>query len=122
MLFDDDDLLNSDDATTIVTVINVAPTIEIVSFLDSSYSEGEVATIAGVIADVGTLDTHTASVNWGDGTSSLATMDPDSRTFSASHVYLDDNPTGTPADVYTAIVTVMDDDGGEGSGQRFRDH
>lgn len=30
--------------------------------------EGETVTIAAVFTDVGTLDTHTASIDWGDGT------------------------------------------------------
>src|SRR5262249_44301025 len=36
--------------------------------------------------------------------------------FSASHQYRDDNPTGTPSDVYTITVTVTDDDTGVGAG------
>ena len=32
--------------------------------------------------------------------------------FSASHQYLDDNPSGTPADQYTVQTTVVDKDGG----------
>src|SRR5262249_54462540 len=32
--------------------------------------------------------------------------------FSASHQYLDDTPSGTPADTYQLSVTITDDDGG----------
>src|SRR5262249_13359188 len=37
--------------------------------------------------------------------------------FSASHQYLDDNPTGTPSDVYLVGVTITDKDNGIGTGQ-----
>src|SRR5262249_23555502 len=36
-------------------------------------------------------------------------------TFTASHQYLDDNPTGTASDSYVISVTVTDDDAGSGS-------
>jgi PKD repeat protein len=32
-----------------------------------------------------------------------------------SHVYLDDDPTGTPSDNYTVILSIVDDDTGAGS-------
>jgi hypothetical protein len=39
-------------------------------------------------------------------------VDQTTRTFTASHTYADDDPTGTPADPYTLTATVTDDDGG----------
>jgi hypothetical protein len=41
--------------------------------------------------------------------------DPATRLFSVDHVYLDDNPSGTPSDDYTITVTVTDDDTGVGT-------
>src|SRR5207248_101590 len=41
------------------------------------------------------------------------------KTFSLSHTYLDDNPTGTPADDFTITVTVTDDDTGSATGTRI---
>ncbi|MCH8830537.1 MAG: hypothetical protein IID45_13255, partial [Planctomycetes bacterium] len=64
---------------------------------------------------VGTLDTHTVLIDWGTGeTSSVAvvTQGAGSGTFTATHQYLDDNPTATASDVYSITATVTDDDGG----------
>jgi hypothetical protein len=36
--------------------------------------------------------------------------------FSRSHTYADDNPTGTPSDTYQIALTIEDDDGGKGTG------
>src|SRR5207249_391862 len=36
--------------------------------------------------------------------------------FTASHQYLDDNPTGSPSDLYAVTVKVTDDDSGIGTG------
>ena len=75
---------------------------------------GEV-TVSGLIEDPGSLDTHTVELTWGDGTTETLVIDPATRTFSATHQYLDDDPTGTPADDYTITATVTDDDGGVGT-------
>jgi Ca2+-binding RTX toxin-like protein len=62
---------------------------------------------------VGSLDTHTVVIDWGDGNSTrLAQAELVERTFIASHRYLDDDPTGTPWDDYDITVTVTDDDTG----------
>ena len=111
----DDDLGVGND-TVLVTVNNVAPTL--VAGPDQSVNEGGVVTLApATFNDLGTLDTHTATVNWGDGTLTEAgvvdetpfgppgsTAGADGTT-SGSHVYADDG-------VYTVTVTVTDDDGG----------
>src|SRR5262249_15353019 len=74
-------------------------------------------TLTGTFTDPGTLDTHTVVINWGpgEGTTTL-TLAAGVFTFTASHQYLDDNPTGTASDVYAVAVTVTDDDSGSGSG------
>ncbi len=87
----------TDTASTTVTVSNVAPTVNAGS--DQTVNEGELVTINPTFADVGSADTHTTLVNWGDGTT------PDSST---THIYADNG-------VYTVTVTVTDDDGGVGS-------
>ena len=76
--------------------------------------ENGIVSISGKITDVGTLDTHVAH-RVGDGKTDLVAVDPKSRTYAASHRYLDDNPTGTPSDLATITVTAIDDDTGEGS-------
>ncbi|VTR94201.1 cadherin-related protein : Uncharacterized protein OS=Cylindrospermopsis raciborskii CS-505 GN=CRC_01020 PE=3 SV=1: MAM: Lectin_C: Lectin_C: PKD [Gemmata massiliana] len=97
-----------------ITVTNAAPTATDVS-VTPVVNEGGTATVTGRITDPGAADTHTVTVSWGDGTSSTAVVNAD-RTFTATHVYTDDNPTGTPADVYQVGVSVRDDDGGVSGG------
>ena len=100
----------TDQAKIDITVNNIDPVI--VSVNAPLINEDGTATVTGSFTDVSTLDTHTAVIDWGDGTTSNATIDPVSRTFSADHQYLDDNPTGTGSDVYTIGVTLTDDDTG----------
>ena len=62
-------------------------------------------TVSGSFSDVGSADTHTATINWGDGSAvEAATLDSVLNTISGSHVYADNG-------AYTVTVTVSDDDG-----------
>ncbi|MCR9200559.1 MAG: PKD domain-containing protein [Planctomycetaceae bacterium] len=111
-----------------VTVNNVAPTVD-VSLADTTISEGDLATLNGLITDPGTLDEFTLDVDWGSaGTSTFALgssaltaatdgidWDPVTREFSVSRLFADDDPTGTPADDFSIAVTVTDDDTGSGT-------
>ena len=105
-LTDDDGGLATDSATT--TISNVAPVIETLD-VTPSVEENGVVTLTGTYSDVGTLDTHTLTINWGDG-SAATTVDVTNGEFSFTHQYLDDDPTGTAADNYTITVTLTDDD------------
>ena len=63
-------------------------------------------------ADLG--DVHTVEIDWGDGTPlQTLTVASGARTLSATHPYLDDNPTATTSDSYTVNVRVLDDAGDE---------
>ncbi len=97
-------------STVDVIVRNVDPvlTLDPVETID----ENGTATVSGSVTDVGTLDTHTVGINWGDGMTSVVVVDPETRKFTAGHRYLDDEPTGTASDTYTIEVTLVDDDGG----------
>ena len=57
-------------------------------------------------SDAGANDTHTAQIDWGDGTAIMA-GDVGTGTVSGSHAY------GAPG-TYTVTVTVTDDDTGAG--------
>lgn len=110
-----------------VTVNNVAPEVD-VALTESTIDEGETATLSGVIVDPGTQDEFTLDVQWGSagsstfalGSSALTTAadgiewDPVTREFSLSRLFADDDPAGTPADDVNIVVTVTDDDTGEG--------
>ena len=98
-----------------VTVSNVAPTVTDVSITPAAVVEGATTTftITGKCSDPG-ADTWIAILVWGDG-SALENLGPvacDASTFtkSASHNYVDDNPTGTASDAYLINLIVTDDD------------
>ena len=90
-----DDDTGTDTATTAVTVNNVDPVIADVTVDPAAIDENGTVTLSGNFTDVGTPDTHTVMVDWGDGTeptSATVTQEAGSGTFSASHQYLDDDP------------------------------
>ncbi|NQW18354.1 MAG: CSLREA domain-containing protein, partial [Chloroflexi bacterium] len=103
-----------------VSVFNVAPTVNAGS--DQSSDEGSVISLApSTFNDLGTADTHTATINWGDGsavTTGIMTETPfvppgsiigADGMVSGSHVYADNG-------AYTVTVTVTDDEGAATSG------
>jgi len=96
------------DAAT-VTVNNVAPVITVVG---DTINENGTATVSGTITDPSSLDTFTVVIDWGEGSPQTYTYPAGTTTYSETHQYLDDNPTGTPSDIYTVTVTVTDDDMG----------
>jgi Ca2+-binding RTX toxin-like protein len=97
----------------------VAPTVEAGS--DQTVDEGlEVSLDPATFKDLGTLDTHTATIDWGDGMAPEAGVVTESSfgppgftdgadgTVSGSHVYGDNG-------LYTVMVTVTDDEGASAS-------
>ena len=99
-----------------VMVINVDPTVD--AGANQTVNEGDLVSLdPSTFNDLGTLDEHTATINWGDGTPVEAgTVDespfgPPGSTagadgeVSGSHAYGDDG-------AYTVTVTVIDDNGG----------
>jgi PKD repeat protein len=90
-----------------VTVHNVPPTVTAVA--DQSIDISEMwSGILATFTDPGVLDTHTAQVDWGDGTVAGGVVDQDAGTVSGSHAY-------TAVGVYTVTVTVTDNDGDAGN-------
>ena len=108
-----DDDTGSSSSSTSVTVTNAAPVLSKLtnSSPDSSHAFMgiDVVTISAAFSDVGTLDTHTAVINWGDGetTSGICTETIGKGTGSVSglHFY-------TTGGIFTITVTLTDDDGG----------
>lgn len=89
---------------------NSAPTVG--GVLDQTTDEGATTTLAATFSDADTEDTHTASIDWGDGTPPEAgtvskLVVP--WTVSATHAYADDGD-------YTVTVSVSDGRGGVGQG------
>ncbi len=94
---DDEGAVGSD--TLVVTVRNVAPTVDVGP--DQTADAGEVVYFSGVFTDPGTLDAHTIAWDFGDEATVSGTLTP-------MHTYAN---SGT----YTVTLTVTDDDGGVGS-------
>ena len=99
-------------ASASVTIENLDPMITGLVVSPSEVGENDVVTVTGSFADEGTRDTSTLMIDWGDGTTSAGIVDQVNKTFSASHRYLEDNPTVTPTDDYVISATLTDDDGG----------
>jgi Ca2+-binding RTX toxin-like protein len=105
-----DDDSGSDSATGNVTVNNLAPVItNLVSSAPDIGDAGELGlvSITGTFSDIGTLDSHLATIDWGDGTTSQAviTESNGSGSLSGSHEY-------TGGGMYEVKVRLSDDDAG----------
>ncbi len=95
----------SSDSLT-VTVNNAAPTVGAISAPVAPVAVGTSITASASFTDPGTADTHTGTIEWGDGSTSASTVS--SGSVSGSHTY-------TAAGVYTLKLTVADDDGASDS-------
>jgi parallel beta-helix repeat protein len=101
----DDDGLTSVD-TTEVTVNNVPPAVEAGPNITAECCVDEISLNAS-FTDPSSLDTHTATIDWGDGTNETGTVNEIEGTVSGSHTY-------TGCGTFTLTLTVTDDDGGIG--------
>jgi hypothetical protein len=103
-----------------IKVVNVNPTAGTPQLSAASVWEGEVVTVTGSFSDPGWVgyDTHTVLVTWNDGSQpTAAVVNQQSRTYTAQHMYLDDNPTATTQDTVGILVQITDDDGGKAQTQ-----
>jgi RHS repeat-associated protein len=95
----------------VVTVDNARPTVRVAA--DPAYAGGA-ALVTATFTDPGVLDSHTATVSWGDGsepeTVPISAQGTGWGTVFASHVY---RSPGAPS----VTVTVTDDDGGSATGR-----
>jgi hypothetical protein len=94
-----------------LVVANVSPSVGplVPSTADASLV-GTTVGISAPLSDPSPLDTHTATIDWGDGTNGPAAVleSLGSGSVSGSHVY-------ATAGIYTVTVAVTDDDGGTGT-------
>jgi PKD domain len=109
-------LVNNDqDTGTTVRILDVEVpsdnhTPELASIPNQSAAEGSELTVTGAFSDPDSGDAHTATVAWGDGTTSDAAVVPHTGggNISATHTYADDG-------VYAANMTVRDSKGATSS-------
>jgi len=105
--------------SVMVMVDNVAPTITAVNLSDVMLDEGQSLTVSGTFTDPALgvpTETFTVMIDWGNGSTSMATVDSTLGTYTATYLYADDHPvTGTVQDTFSITVTVTDDDGGSSS-------
>lgn len=92
-------------AQATISVVNVAPTIQSLTVPTNPVSVNTSVTASARFADPGTQDTHTATWDWGDGTTSSGSVTESggSGSVTGSHTY-------TAAGSYTVKLTVKDDD------------
>lgn len=94
-------------STATLTVANVAPVVSITSPTDmSQVMTGANVAVAASLSDAGANDTHTCTIDWGDGSTTQGTVT--NGVCSGSHAYA---TYGT----YDVTVTATDDDNGKGS-------
>ncbi len=93
-------------AITVVASSNVAPVVTAVS-IPAGVPEGASVSLSATFTDQNAGDTHTATIDWGDGSVQAGTVNEGNKTVSGSHAYADN---GT----YTVVVTVNDNRGGMG--------
>jgi PKD repeat protein len=90
-----------------VTITNVNPIIPILN--DQTIDEGQNFNFSTTFTDGGTLDTHIATINWGDGSPVVDAVISESNgsgTISGSHIYADNG-------IYTVLITLTDKDDGQ---------
>jgi len=106
-VFNEDVEYGSDTAN--VTVNNVPPSLESMSVSPADpLPPGVPLELTGMFLDPGILDTHTATIKWGDGQTTLINVPFGTYIVTGDHTY-------TSAGVYLITLTVTDDDGGSDS-------
>src|SRR5207253_2261770 len=85
------------------TVLNAAPSMSSFALSSATVDTGHDVTATGAFTDAGAADTHSVTVDWGDGSTpdSAADLSAGVTTFGATHVFAD---TGT----YSVVVTLSD--------------
>jgi hypothetical protein len=114
-----DGALDSNTATVYISVtpVNDPPANVSANATPTTINENGSVTVSGAFTDPDVGDTHSVVIRWGDGSADTTLMlAAGVFSYSATHQYLDDSPTGTASDVNGITVTVTDQAGVSGSG------
>lgn len=87
------------------TILNSAPSFESFGLSATNPETGQAVTATGVFKDAGSTDTHTVTLDWGDGTLPTVTS------LGAALSFTTDGHAYTTADVFTVTATIADDAG-----------
>lgn len=90
---------------TQIVIGNADPTSDGLVLPTGDIPVGATVVADASFADPGAIDTHTATLSWGDTTSSSGTVDQLLDTVTAGHAY-------AVGGIYTVTLTLTDDDGG----------
>ena len=93
----------TDTQVTTAIITNVAPALGAITASISLFPLGTSASVTAPLSDPGSADTHSAVIDWGDGSSS--TVGSAAGSVSGTHVYTD-------AGVYALRITATDNNGG----------
>ncbi|MGQ3360769.1 MAG: hypothetical protein ACT6XY_17285 [Phreatobacter sp.] len=94
--------------STSVTVTNGAPGLEDVALVATAQA-GDTITLSGRVTDAGLSDRHLLSIDWGDGTTSVRSIDPGQRQFSIDKAY-DKASSALGLAAYAVRISVVDTD------------
>jgi len=83
--------------------------------LTPAVDEGGSVTLTGDVSDADAGASLAVTINWGDGTSTSLPNLASGSSINSSHLYADDNPTGTSSDAYSVNVGLSDGQGGSDS-------
>jgi hypothetical protein len=96
-------------ATQSLSVLDAPITLGTFNVAPSPVNIMSSVTASGSVTNLETAENTTTTITWGDGTSSVVTVNPDG-TFSATHVYQQLTPVGQPSQDETVQATVTEDD------------
>ncbi len=105
-----EDVIYHDADDSSVGFVAIAATVGNVRVTTGAVLEGGQITVAGDITSPGTGSSFDLQITWGDGTTTIETVTASmisSGSFAFSHTVVDDNPTGSPIDVYFVSVKVV---------------
>jgi len=103
---DDDGGVGSDQLW--VTVKDDKPILESLMVMPAVINEGQTITLTANILDDTPDVTYTLEINWGDGDGDTFAIPAGSTTVEVSHLYSDDDPSGTAADDFTIKLSIKD--------------
>jgi len=91
---------------------NAPPALSNVAAAPGAVNEGGTVTLSGQISDADAADSFVLRIDWGDGTTpQTVNLAAGATSFSVTHAYRDDSPTGTGSDPSTIALTLSDSGG-----------